>query len=78
MHLAVLAEVGAVGVDDRRGVVVEAFGPLLEKRADHHNAQLLGQLHEVLAGGAVGNGLGKLEVLVVLLVAEIERREELL
>ena len=78
VHLAVFAQVGAVGVDDGGGVVVEAFGAFFEHRADDDHAQLLGQGHEMLRRGPVGDGLGQLEVLVALLVAEIERGEELL
>ena len=78
VHLAVFAEVGAVGVDDSGGVVVEPLGALFEHRADEHHAQLLGQRHEVPRGGAVGDGLGEAEVLIALLVAEIERGKKLL
>ena len=78
VHFAVFAEVGAVGVDDGRGVVVEAFGAFLEERADDDDAELFGQGHEVLAGGPFGDGFGEGEVLVALFVAEVERGEKFL
>ena len=78
MHLAVLAEVRPVGIDNRRRVVVHPLGAFLEERTHHHHAQLLGQLHEMLTGRAFRNSLGQLEVLITLLVAEIQRREKFL
>ncbi len=46
VHLAILAEQRAVGVDDRGGVVVEARRALLEERGDDDDAVLLRELAE--------------------------------
>ena len=77
VHLAVDAQQGAVGVDDGGGVVVEAFGPLLEERRDDDDAVLLGELLE-RRGARPGDAFGETEVRVVLVLAEVLRPEELL
>ena len=76
--LAVLAEVGAVGVDDRRGVVVEAGLLDLVDRHHEHHAGLRGQRLHALHGGAVGHRLGPAVVLGVLHLAEVGAVEHLL
>ena len=78
VHLAVFAQVGAVGINNRGGVVVEPFGTFLKEGADKHHAQLGGKVHEVLAGGAVGYGFGQLEILVAFLITKIEGGEQFL
>src|SRR3546814_5758599 len=52
VHLAVLAGGAAVGVEDHRGVVVQAGGALFEQRADQHHAVLLRQPREAFGAGA--------------------------
>ena len=42
VHLAVLAEVAAVSIYHRRGVVIEPLGTLLKQRRDNHDTQLGG------------------------------------
>ena len=59
------------------GIVVEAFGPLLEQRGDDDHAQLLGQGGEPLGAGP-GNRLGQIEEAMVLDLAEVLAPEELL
>ena len=58
VHLPVLAEHSAVGVDDGRGVVIQSLGPLLEQRRDDDHAELGGQLAEQVGGGS-RDGLGQ-------------------
>jgi hypothetical protein len=53
--LAVLAQVGAVGVDDRGGVVEIPGLFLFVHRQHQHHAVLRGELLEALGGGAVGD-----------------------
>ena len=65
VHLAVLAEERAVGVDDRGRVVVEPLGALLEERRDDHHAELARELRQRL-GGRARDRLGEREVAVVL------------
>ena len=43
VHLAILAEQRAVGVEDDRGVVIHARRPPFEHRADDDDLQLRGQ-----------------------------------
>ena len=78
VHLAVFAEVGAVGIDDGGGVVVEPFGTLFKHGADDDHPQFFGEGHEVLSGGSLGDGFGKGEVLIALFVAEIKGGKKLL
>ena len=75
--LRYLPEDGAVGVDDDRGVVVDAGLLLLVDREDHHHAELLGEGREALHDRAVG-GLGVAVVLLVLGDAEVGAVEQLL
>ena len=76
--LAVLAEVRAVGVDDRSGVVVHARLLDLVHRQDQHHVQFRRQLHEPLRGGTIGDVLGVLVVLGILHLAEVRAVEQLL
>ena len=78
MVLAVLAEVGAVGVDDGGGVVVEAGALDLEDRDHDHHAGLPGELLHPADGRAVRDGLGPAVVLGLLDLAEVGGVEDLL
>ena len=62
VHLPVLAEVAAVGVDDGGRIVVEPFGPLLEQRGDQDHPELPGKASTAARGGA-GNRFGEAEIL---------------
>jgi hypothetical protein len=75
--LAVRAEDRAVGVDDDRGVVVDAGLLLLVDRQHHDHAELLRERREALHDGPVGR-LGVVVVLHVLGDAEVGPVEELL
>ena len=75
--LAVLAEVLAVGVDHRRGVVEHAGLLLLVHRQDHHHAELGGERLEPL-GGRARDRLGVRVELRVLDLAEVRAVEQLL
>src|SRR2546425_6667338 len=76
--LAVLAEVAAVRVDDRGGVVVDAGLVLLVHRHDEHHAVLARELLHELRGGTVRDLLRVAVVLAVLHLAEVRPVEELL
>ncbi len=76
--LAVLAEVGAVGVDHGCGVVEEAGLLSLVHRQHHHHAELLGQRREPLHGRAVGHRFGVVVVLGLLHLTEVRPVEQLL
>ena len=43
VHLAILAQVGAVGIDDGRRIVVHSGRAALEQRRDQHNFEFTGQ-----------------------------------
>src|SRR5690606_5606641 len=77
VHLAILAQVRALCVDDRRGVVIETGGALLEQRRDDHHAQLGGDLLQSLSA-RTRDGLSEREELVVLSLAEVVPAEEFL
>src|SRR6201996_6802589 len=76
--LAMLAEVAAVGVDDRGGVVVHTLLLDLVHRDDQDHVQLAGQVLHQAGGGAAGNGLGPAVPLRVLHLAEVGAVEQLL
>jgi len=76
--LAVLAEVATVGVDDRRGVVVQTGLHDLVHRQYQHHPEFLRHALEPLRGRAVGNLLGVVVVLRILHLAEIRAVEQLL
>src|ERR1043166_2254511 len=78
MVLAVLAEVGAVGVDDGGGVVVDAGRLLFVQRHDDDHAVLLGQLLHELRRRSVGNLLRRFVPPRRLLGAEVRSGEDLL
>ena len=76
--LPILAEVLAVGVDDRGGVVVHAGHGLLVDRNDHDHAVLLRVLLHEPRGVAVGNRFGGRVPLSILAGAEVGLREDFL
>ena len=76
--LAVLAEVGAVGVDDGRRVVVQPGLLDLVHREHEHHPELLGHRLEPLRRRPVGDRLGVPVVLGVLHLAEVRAVEQLL
>ena len=76
--LAVLAQVAPVGVDHRRGVVVDPRVLFLVHRRDDHDAVLPGHVLEQFGGRAVRDGLGVGVVVGVLHLAEIRPVEEFL
>lgn len=75
---AVLAEVRAVGVDHRRGVVVEAGLLDLEDGDDDHHPGLPGEVPHPADGRPVRDGLGPAVVLRLLHLAEVGRVEHFL
>ena len=77
MHLAILADDRAVGVEDDGGVVIDPVGPLLEKRRDDDDPFLAGELRE-RASGRPGDRLCEPEERDVFLLAEVTRAKELL
>src|SRR5215217_7907124 len=76
--LAELAEVGPVGVDDRRSVVVDPRLDDLVHRQHHHHAELPGDGLEALRRRPVRDGFGVVVVGGVLDLAEVRAVEELL
>src|SRR3954454_16554088 len=76
--LAVLAEVGAVGVDDGGGVVVNAGFFFLVQRHDDDHAVLFRVLLHQLRGRTVGDFLDRVVPARALLGAEIRAGENLL
>src|SRR5690349_19534561 len=76
--LAVLAQVLAVGVDHRRGVVVDARVLFLVHRRDDDDAVLPGHVLEELGRRAVGDRFGVGVVVRVLHLAEVRPVEEFL
>ncbi len=77
VDLAVLAEVGAVGVDHRRGVVVDAAHRLLVDGDDDDHRVLAGELRHH-RGGRARHGLGGAVPAAVLAGAEVGAVEDLL
>jgi len=76
VHLAIHAEQRPIGVDDRRGVSIDAARLLLEQRNDENDRQLLRQrLHSL--GRRAGNRLGDVESVGAFRLAEVGRVEEL-
>ena len=78
MGLAVLAEIAPVGVDDGGGVVVVAGVFPLEQGYDDDHPGLLRQLDHLRYGRTIGHRLGRGEMFVLLLVAEVGGVEDLL
>ena len=77
MVLAVLAEVAAVGVDDRGGIVIDAGHLAFVDRHDHHHLVLLGELLHQLDRGP-RDRLGDVAPLRVLAGAEVGAVEDFL
>ena len=76
--LAVLAQVGAVGIDHRSRVVEQALLLLLVHRQDQDHAVLCRQLLETPRRRPIRDGLGVVVVVGVLHLAEVGAVEELL
>ncbi len=76
--LAILAQVLTVGVNDRRGVVVDAGYLFLVDGNDDDHAVLLGDLLHEPDGWPIGHALDGLVPARLLLGAEVRRREDLL
>jgi hypothetical protein len=70
VHLAIFAEVGAVGVEDGAGIVVNAGGAAFKNGNDESNFLFFGDLGEAL-GGRTGNGFGEIEEFGVFGAAKI-------
>ena len=77
MHLAILASDRAVGVDNYRGLVVNARCAPFKKRGDDDDLSALRQLSQRI-GARSGNRLGKLEVTMILALAKVFRAKQLL
>ncbi len=75
VHLAVASPERAIGIEDDRGVVIDAGRAALEHRADHDHARLVRQPGQRL-GGRTGDRLGEIESRGVLDLAEILRAEQ--
>src|ERR1043165_6398380 len=78
MILSILTEVGAVGVDDGGGVVVNAGALFFIERHDDDHLVLFGVLLHELRGRAVGDLLDGVVPARVLLGAEVRTGEDLL
>jgi len=76
--LAVLAEVGAVVMDDGGGVVIDALLGALVDGHDEGDAMLAGDVAQEGDCGAVGDGFGGIVPADVLLGAEVGAGEDLL
>lgn len=63
-------------VEHRSGIMIKPLGALLEEAGNNHYAQLVGQGTEQL-GARARNRFGQGEVGVILVLAEVERAEEL-
>jgi hypothetical protein len=77
MVLAILPKHGAIGIDDHRGVVIDARLLLLEDRQHSDHRQLGGKCCKALHDRPVG-GFGEVVILHVLGDAQIRRVEQLL
>src|SRR5688572_9815584 len=77
VHLAIHAHQRPVGVDYRRGVVIDAGGALLEERGDDHRLVLLRQPRECV-GRRARNRFREREEAMVFHLAEILGAEQLL
>ena len=71
MGLAIFAEISAIGVNDRGGIVIDADAIALVQGHDQHHIQLLRQFAEALGGGAVGDLFCKGKKLRILYLTEI-------
>ena len=70
VHLAILAQQGAVLLEHHGGVVVQAGGAALEQRADDHHAMLLRKRAKAL-GARPGNRFGQVELIHRFVLAEV-------
>src|SRR4030095_12151211 len=77
MHLAVLAEIASIGIEDGGGIVVDARSPALEQGNNYDQLKLSSQLAHKFRRGT-GDFFGKSEVCMVLDLAEVRRLEKLL
>ena len=78
VHFSEFAEVGAVGVDHRGGVVVNTRQFFLVNRHDQHHRMLLRELGHQLDRGTIGDALGEVVPLGFLLGAEVGSIKKLL
>ena len=76
MHLPVAAKQLSVGVDDDRGVVVDAGGAAFEQRRDEDDLLFARGLGQRL-GRRSGDRLGQIEVGVVFALAEVLAAKQL-
>ena len=76
VHLAILAQVLPIGVDDGGGVVINAGRAFLEKRRDDHDAGFPRDFLQ-LSRRRPGNFFGQREVGVVFRLAKILRAKQL-
>ena len=74
MGLAVLAEVTAIGVHHKRGVVVDAGLFLLEDGHDQYQVELAGQASHQLGGGPPGTCSAREKYCGILDLAEVRAR----
>ena len=77
MHLAVFSGDGSILLNHHRRVVIEARRTALEERCNDYHAQILRQF-AVEFGRWSRDGFGKVEVLHILYLAEVERVVEFL
>ena len=77
VHLAIDAGDRARAVKDDGGVVIEPRSTTLEQRADHDQAQFLGQRADAF-GRRARNGLGTVELIDAFVLAEIRAVVQLL
>jgi peptidyl-prolyl cis-trans isomerase B (cyclophilin B) len=76
VHLAVLAEITSIRVDDRRGIVVNSRRAPLEERSDYDHAEFLGnRLHSL--GRRPGDRFCQLEVFVIFDLTKVDGAKEL-
>ena len=76
VHLAIFAEVGAIGIENGAGVVVNAGGAAFENGNDERDFLFFSDLREALGGGA-GNGFGEIEEFGIFGAAKIFAGEKL-
>src|SRR5262249_1262170 len=77
MHLPVQPELGAIGVNNRRRVVIDAGSSLFEDRRDHYHLVLPGQLLKCIGRGT-RDRLSQFEEIMILGLAKILRAKQLL
>src|SRR5258705_4538927 len=77
MHLAIHSGDGAVGIDDNRGVVIDARRSSLENRSDNDDFSLASERAQGL-GRRTGNRLRQFEIPLVFTLAKVTRAKEFL